>query len=257
MKKLFALVARNLKETIRDPLSMLFCLLFPIAMLVLMQAIFSGMGDRPANFEITNYASGICVFGYTFVALFVAMQIAGDKNTSFIKRLNVAPLSKFVYYFGFVCSGLILAFCQTFLFYLIAVFFGYPFDGKFVAGIFLMLFSALFYVSLGMTIGVLCSNERQTGPVSSVVVSAVGILGGIFMPVTVLSEGFASFVKALPFVHTVMLGGDFRSAGAAEAFSHLPFVAGYTVLCFLVTAVVCFVRAGGKGETAGKRKKMV
>lgn len=98
MKKLFALVARNLKETIRDPLSMLFCLLFPIAMLVLMQAIFSGMGDRPANFEITNYASGICVFGYTFVALFVAMQIAGDKNTSFIKRLNVAPLSKFVYY---------------------------------------------------------------------------------------------------------------------------------------------------------------
>lgn len=115
MKKLFALVVRNLKETIRDPLSMLFCLLFPIAMLVLMQAIFSGMEERPANFEITNYASGICVFGYTFVALFVAMQIAGDKNTAFIKRLNVAPLSKFVYYFGFVCSGLILAFCQTVL----------------------------------------------------------------------------------------------------------------------------------------------
>lgn len=247
MKKLFALTMRNLKETCRDPLGVVFCLLFPIAMLVLMQAIFSGMEGIPENFQIANYASGICAFGYAFVSLFVAMQIAGDKNTAFIKRLSVAPVSKFLYYFSFVCSGLILAFVQTILFYLIALFFGYPFDSKFVAGIFLMLFSALFYVSLGMTIGVLCANEKQTGSISSVFVSAVGIFGGVFLPVSAMSDCFSAFVKVLPFVHTVLLGGDFRSLGTSAAFSHLPFVVGYTAACFLFTAAVCLARSGKKG----------
>lgn len=94
MKKLGALISRNLKETLRDPLSLIFCLAFPVFMLVLMQLIFSGMEFVPENFKIENYANGICVFGFGFVGMFVAMQIASDKNSSFIKRLNVAPPPK-------------------------------------------------------------------------------------------------------------------------------------------------------------------
>ena len=40
MKKLISLTKRNMKEMLRDPLSLVFCLAFPVVMLVLMQSIF-------------------------------------------------------------------------------------------------------------------------------------------------------------------------------------------------------------------------
>ena len=191
MNKLVSLIKRNLKEMLRDPLSIIFCLIFPIAMLVLMQAIFINMEYVPDNFKIESYASGICVFGYTFISMFVAMQISSDKNTSFIKRLNIAPMNKFLYYFSFVCSSLPLVLAQTILFFLIALIFGFPFSVNLILSIIYLLPSALFYICLGVLIGIICNNEKQTGPISSIFISLVGIFGGIFMPLTALSESFA------------------------------------------------------------------
>ena len=130
MRKLFALTKRNLKEMLRDPLSIIFSLIFPVVMLVLMQLIFINFDAVPDNFKIESYASGICVFGFAFIGMFVAMQIASDKNSSFIKRLNIAPISKFSYYLSFVCSALPLAILQTILFFAIALIFGYPLNAR-------------------------------------------------------------------------------------------------------------------------------
>ncbi|MCX4367703.1 MAG: hypothetical protein OSJ67_06895 [Clostridia bacterium] len=102
MKKCFIPALRNIKETLREPLSMIFCLGFPCVMLFLMQIIFKNMAFTPSNFEIKNYAAGICVFGYTFTGLFVALSISSDKNTSFIKRINISPISKFCYFASFL-----------------------------------------------------------------------------------------------------------------------------------------------------------
>ena len=160
MKALFSLTKRNLKETLRDPLSMIFCLAFPILMLILMQAIILNIQNAPENFKIENYASGICVFGYTFISMFVALQIASDKNTSFIKRLNIAPTNKFVYYLSFVFSSLPLAIAQTILFFLIALIFKFPFNANFALSIIYLIPSALFYICLGIMIGIICKNEK-------------------------------------------------------------------------------------------------
>ena len=61
MKKVIQLTIRNIKEMLRDPLSIVFCLIFPILMLVLMQSIFTNFEYIPDNFKIANYAPGICV----------------------------------------------------------------------------------------------------------------------------------------------------------------------------------------------------
>ena len=57
MKKLFALSKRNIKEMLRDPLSLVFCIAFPVLMLVMMQIIFKNVEYMPENFEIKNYAA--------------------------------------------------------------------------------------------------------------------------------------------------------------------------------------------------------
>lgn len=238
MKKLLALTNRNMKEMLRDPLSIIFCLAFPILMLIMMQCIFLNMEHTPDNFQIQNYASGICVFGYTFIAMFVALQISSDKNTSFIKRLSIAPTSKFTYYLSFVCSALPLAIAQTILFFAIALIFKFQFNSNLILSIIYLIPSALFYICLGILIGIICKNEKQTGPISSIFISLAGILGGVFMPISTLSNGFSTFVNILPFSHTVSIAAELQTIGAKAIYPHILYILGYTVVCILISFLI-------------------
>lgn len=223
---------------LRDPLSIIFCLIFPILMLIMIPCIFSNIEYTPGNFQIQNYANGICIFGYTFIAMFVALQISSDKNTSFIKRLNIAPTNKFVYYASFVCSALPLAIIQTIIFFAIALIFKFPFDTNLILSIIYLIPSALFYICLGILIGIICKNEKQTGPISSIFITLTGLLGGVFMPISTLSKGFATFVNLLPFSHTVSISADIQSIGASAIYPHILYILGYTALCIFISFLI-------------------
>lgn len=242
MNKLFALTKRNLLESIREPLTLVFCIAFPVVMLVFMQIIFNSVAFSPINFEIKNYAIGICIFGYAFTGMFTAMNIAGDKNTSFIKRINVSPTNKIVYYLSFVLSGLPIAFIQTVLFFVIAFIFKFPFDYRVLFSILYLFPSALTYVSFGALIGVICSNEKQTGPICSILVSLVGVLGGVFMPTEMFTGGFATFVNLLPFIHSTKIASEIYSVGINCFFNHVLYLICYVLICWLVIYLIEKIR---------------
>ena len=69
MNRILAFSGRNLKELLRDPLSYIFCLGFPLVMLVIMsienQRIHPEAG-MPI-FNIGNLAGEIARFGQTFI----------------------------------------------------------------------------------------------------------------------------------------------------------------------------------------------
>lgn len=245
MKKCFVLAKRNIKEMVREPLSFVFCLGFPLVMLLLMQLIFQNIDIDviPPNFEITSYASGICVFGYTFTSLFVAQQISSDKNTSFMKRITIAPIKRASYYLSFFISALPVALAQTVLFFLLALLFGYPFGGGFFLSILYLLPSAVFYVCVGILIGALCKNEKQASPIASIFVSFTGILGGVFMPITLFGGGFAVFVNILPFGHSVLIASEISTVGAKCIYPHILYILGYIALIVAVVAAVEKIRA--------------
>lgn len=242
MKKCLILTQRNIKEMIRDPLSLIFCLGFPLVMLLLMQIIFTNLDFVPDNFAITSYASGICVFGYTFTSLYVSMQISSDKNTSFIKRINVSPISKFAYYCSFFLSALPMAIIQTVLFFLIALIFKFPFDINFLLSIIYLLPSAIFYICVGLLVGCVCKNEKQTGPITSVFISLTGIFGGVFMPINSFSGGFATFINLLPFGHSVLIGSELQTIGAKCIYPHILYLLFYIAVLVSVVAIIEAVR---------------
>lgn len=230
MRSLFALTKRNLKETVRDPLSAVFCLAFPLIMLTVMQLIFNNFEYVPDNFLIQNYAAGICVFGYTFTALFVALQISADKNTSFVKRINISPIGRLTYIASYLCSALPVALAQTVLFFLVALIFGYKADINFLLGIIYLIPSAVMYICFGILFGSLSKNEKQTGPLSSIFISLTGIFGGVFMPVNAFGGGFATFVNLLPFAHSVQIAQELHTTGAGCIYPHVLWVLGYAVV---------------------------
>lgn len=232
MHKLWALVKRNFKEVVRDPLSAIFCLLFPIVMLVLMQTIFKNMQYVPDNFKIESYAVGICVFGYTFSMMFTAMLIAEDKNSEFSNRIQIAPISKWTYVSSYFLAMLPIVLLQTLLFFTISLLFGLPFSANILLAVVYLLPSAVFFLSLGVLFGTLVKNERQAGPISSIVISLSGMFGGVFMPIDNLG-GFGDFLNLLPFSHSVQIASGVFQGDLTCIYPHILWVLGYTVLLWV------------------------
>lgn len=238
MRKLSAFIKRNMIEMLRDPLALVFCIMFPVVMLIFMQIITLNMEFVPENFMIENYAVGICVFGYSFTGMFVALSITGDKNSSLIKRIEISPVKKSTYFLSYIFSGLPIAACQTILFFLIALIFGLPLSINTLLAFIYLIPSALFYITLGVLLGVVCKNEKQTGPINSIIVTIVGMLGGVFMPISVFGGGFKTFVNILPFCHTVQIASNVYNKGASSIYPHIIFILGYILIIWLITLLI-------------------
>ena len=89
--KTLTLSVRNIKEILRDPLTIIFSLGFPVVLLLLLSAI---QANIPVSlFEIQSLAPGITVFGLSFMTLFSATLIAKDRQSALLQRLYTAPLS--------------------------------------------------------------------------------------------------------------------------------------------------------------------
>lgn len=241
MNRTLILTKRNLKEIVVEPLSIIFCLALPLVMLVGMELIYMSMSEEmqagAVMFRIENFASGIAVFGFTFTAMFLAISITSDKNSAFMTRLLISPVKPIEYYISFVLSALPLCFFQTVLFYLVAFCFGLKLSGALLVSIVYLIPAMLFYISSGLLVGALVNHDNEAGPLCSILVSGAGILGGVWMPVETLSEGFFNFCKILPFYNTVKpsskaLLGDYN--GLKEIVITLM----YTVVFITISALV-------------------
>ena len=84
--KMLSFAKRNLKEIIRDPLTIIFGLGFPLILILLLSAI---QANIPVPlFEIQHLAPGITVFGLSFMSLFSATLIAKDRSSSLLCLRN-------------------------------------------------------------------------------------------------------------------------------------------------------------------------
>ena len=242
--KVFAV--RTWKEILRDPLSYIFCLGFPLVMLVIMSVI-----DRsiPADagmevFRIYNLAPGIAYFGLTFVMLFISVQVSKDRTTALLLRLYASPMKPVEYILGYTMPMLVLSLVQMVLcFGASFVISGCIGDnlalGEMVLSVVALLPSVLLFVGLGILFGSLV-NEKAAPGLCSILISAAGMIGGIWMDVDGIGGTIAKVAKALPFYHGVTLARmPFR--GSVEGITeHLI----WTVVCALLvyglaTAVFC------------------
>ena len=237
MRRTFILAKRNLKEIVREPLSLVFCVLFPSVMLTGMSLLFSAMEYVPEIFLIENYSVGICVFGFTFTMLFIALSITSDKGGEFINRIKTSP-AKFSEYIGsYYISSLPIMFAQTVLFMAISAIFGLKGLKEIALCALYLLPSAVFYVSLGTLIGSIAKNEKQAGPFCSVFISATCLLGGVFMPTENMGV-FTTITKVLPFSHSVNIASGVFYGDYGCIYPHILWVIGYTIAVFLATLFI-------------------
>ena len=238
LSRVFTLTNRNLKEIIRDPLSLIFTLALPLFMEILFYLIFH---DLTEQFQMKYLAPGIVVFSQAFLTLFTGLLLSTDKNTSFLTRLYVSKTKSYEFIFAYALSVLPITLVQSILFFLVGGIFDTSLFGLgMILAIVLSVVTSLFFIGMGILFGSIC-NEKSIGGVSSIVIVGQSVLSGMWFPVDGLNEGMITFMKVLPFRNATMLIQN-MIIGVNDSFNDfilpLLIVLGYTVLAFVVAILV-------------------
>lgn len=220
MKRALIFAKRNLKEILRDPLSLIFNFAFPILLLTLFFCFTWGKNtdtilQQTPMFAPNKIVPAMAIFGFSFLTLFVGMLIAKDRSTSFIDRLRTSPMKSLDFYLGYLIPMLLIALTQILLIYFIGWIYSLGFESSirfnlltfnsFISG-FMNIPIAIFFISLGIFFGSFI-NEKAIGGVASLSVNLVAITSGMFMPLHMMGF-FKSVCQSLPFYHAVTLAQD-------------------------------------------------
>ena len=210
MNRVFNFAKRNIKEVLRDPLMYVFCLVFPIVMLVLFQVIGRYTNGSTPMFELRSLLPGIIMFSYTFVMLNIALLVSKDRQTSFLARLYSSPMKAHHFVLGYAVVGFIVGLAQTIVCIISGLIIasicniGFISFGQALLLIVSQLPMLIISIFLGIIFGTLF-NDRTAPGICSIFISIAGILGGCWMPLETMGE-FATFCRFLPFYPSVYIG---------------------------------------------------
>ena len=211
MNKTLAFSKRNLLEMARDPLSWIFCVAFPLVMLIIMTIVNEAIPKESGMtiFRIDNLAGGIAVFGQMFVMLFTAIGLAKDRESSFLVRLYSSPMKSIDFLAGYLLPMIVTAVIQLAVSFIaafvIALITGYEIN---VLGLLFCLImvipSALMFSSIGLLFGTLF-NEKAAPGICSIMISVGSMLGGIWFDIEGVGGIMQKIAKCLPFYYATKL----------------------------------------------------
>lgn len=210
MKRTINFAKRNLKELFRDVIMYVFCIAFPIVLLVLFSLLNIFTQGNTPMFELKALVPSIMMFSYTFVMLIMALLVSKDRQTSFLRRLYSSPMRFYEYIIGYAFVGVFLGVCQSVICLISGFILSLIFVSEYIAilNCLLVLVSQmpmmLICVFLGIFFGTIC-NDKSAPAVASIFISISGVLGGCWMPIETMG-GFERFARFLPFYPSVIFG---------------------------------------------------
>ncbi len=256
MKRAILFFGKNIREMSKDPVGYIFVLGFPVFMLIIFavtNALIQGAATADSGiitpsttmFEMKYNAPAMALFGLGFISLTLTLQVSKDKSTALLGRLFTTPMKAVDYVIGYMLCGLALCLIQQIVCYvsaeIIGAIEGANADGSanvinfgaVMLSVLSQIPSMLLFVSLGILLGALMS-DRSAPPVSSVVINAAGVLGGCYVPLSLMG-GFAVFCKCLPF-YPQLLASQAITAGEWIGFGNFW---AYILITFAYAAAGC------------------
>ena len=205
--RILAFSARNRREILRDPLSYIFCLAFPLVMLAVMSLVNASIPPQAGVtvFRIESLCPGVAVFGQTFVMLFTALTVSTDRSGSFLVRLYTTPMKPGDFIAGYTLPSLAIAMGQTLLVcaasLLVSLITGEALSPLgLLASLPTLLPSAVMFIGLGLLAGTLFGVKSAPG-ICSVVISLGSFLGGIWFDAESAGGVMLTVCKCLPFYY--------------------------------------------------------
>ena len=237
--KMLSFAKRNLKEIIRDPLTIIFGLGFPLILILLLSAI---QANIPVPlFEIQHLAPGITVFGLSFMSLFSATLIAKDRSSSLLQRLYTTPLSPIDFILGYTLPILPFAVAQSIICYVVAIILGLDITVNILFAILLIIPISILNIALGLLFGSILNDKQVGGICGALLTNLTAWLSGVWFDLDLVGNGFKKVAYALPFVHAVEMERAAIAGNFSDILPHLCWVLVYALI-LLAVAVLLFLR---------------
>ena len=240
--KLLAFARRNTKEILRDPLTLIFGIGFPVILLLLLTLINKNIpqGYGPKNFALDQLTPGVSVFGLSFLALFAAMLLSKDRCSSLLQRLYTTPLREGEFILGYLLPLLPMALLQSLVCYLVAFVLGLHVTCSAFLAILANLPAALLYISIGLLCGSVMNDKQVGGICGALLTNLSAWLSGTWFSLDLVGGVFKKIAYCLPFAHAVDLGRAVL-AGTGDVWPQLAVVLAYA-LGFTLLAILFFLR---------------
>lgn len=226
-----AFASRNTKEILRDPLTLIFGLGFPLVLLVLLSAINAGIPKEANNtmFTIQNLAPGISVFGLSFLALFSSMLISKDRTTSFVLRLFTSPIKPADFILGYTLPMLPMALVQSAICYAAALFYGLTLSPDLLLATVVNLPIAVVFIALGLLFGALLNEKAVGGVCGALLTNLSAWFSNIWFDASMVGGWFKAVADALPFSHAVNAARAAAAGNYADVMPELWWVIAYAL----------------------------
>ena len=237
--RMFTFANRCTKEILRDPLTLVFGLGFPVVLLLLLSAI---QANIPVPlFEIEHLTPGITVFGLSFLTLFSSTLIAKDRESALLQRLYTTPLTASDFILGYMLPIVPLAMAQCVVCYLVAIVLGLPVSINIVYAVLLIMPISLFQIALGLLCGSIFNSKQVGGICGALLTNVSAWLSGIWFDLDLVGGMFQKIANLLPFVHAVELERAVIRGNFTDILPHLCVILGYALIT-LFAAVIFFLR---------------
>ena len=237
--RMLAFTNRNMKELIRDPLTLGFGLGFPLVLIFLLSAI---QRNVPVPlFEIEKLAPGIVVFGLSFMTLFSATLIAKDRSSSWLLRLYTTPLSPTDFILGYTLPIIPFSVAQSAICYIVAILLGLDITVNILLAILFIAPISVLFIALGLLFGSILTDKQVGGVCGALLTNLSAWLSGTWFDLELVGGAFRKIAYALPFVHAVELERAVLSGSFSDILPHLLVVMAYAVSA-LAVAVLLFLK---------------
>lgn len=232
------------KELLRDPLSYIFCLGFPLVMLLIMTVVNQSIPPEAGMtvFQIQSLAPGVALFGLTFVMLFTCIQVSKDRSSAFLTRLYASPMKALDFLGGYTLPTLVISVAQIVITFIVAIIIGRLSSYEFqiintILCILVLLPSALLFISFGLFFGTLLNDKAAPG-ICSIIISAASILGGVWMDVDSLTGTFKTICQVLPFYQGVSAARNAIQGNYTELVKPLAIILVYAIVIYILSSLL-------------------
>lgn len=237
--KMLVFARRNAREILRDPLTAIFSLGFPVVILALLTAI---QANVPVDlFRLETLTPGVTIFGLAFMTLFSATLIARDRETALLQRLYTTPLTAADFIFGYLLPVVPIALAQCIVCYGFAMLLGLKPTVTMIGAVLTVLPAAFFLIGLGLLCGSIMNTKQVGGLCGALLTNLTAWLSGTWFDLKLVGGAFEKVAYALPFVHAVEMERAVLAGNWFGVFPHLWWVLGYMALT-LAAAVLLFLR---------------
>lgn len=238
--------SRNTKEIIRDLLTLIFGLGFPLVLLLLLSAINSSIPQDAQGattmFQIQNLAPGVTVFGLSFISLFSAMLISKDRTTSFMMRLFTSPLKAHEFILGYTLPLVPMSLVQTLICYTASLFFGLEPSADILLAVAVNIPISFVFIAIGLLCGTVFNEKAVGGVCGALLTNLSAWMSNIWFDSALVGGWFEAIANALPFAHAVNAARYAVSGNYAQIMPELLWVIVYAVVLLAVSVIVFSVK---------------